>query len=204
MKLSLLVISGLPKSFQISEVVDELNPDWENMAPEELVYDEYPAYWDEKKGLEASIVFKYYESSTGVLMEHNSKTQTLKMSLSPWAVGADVQLYADLINLILKKHPRAKLFEKDVRLEGITDKDVERMTNDRKNYLKKLLTTKDEICMDGLNCGFTLCPHHLRPAPTIDMQVFELQQNFVNMQWEFEEYDDEDDEDEVVEFPELN
>ena len=44
--------------------------------------------------------------------------------------------------------------------------------------------------MEGLNAGFTLQVAHLRPAISPDMQVVELQRQFVRMQWEFEEEDE--------------
>ena len=38
--------------------------------------------------------------------------------------------------------------------------------------------------MEGLNSSFTLAVEHLRPASSVDMQVFELQRMFTKMQWE--------------------
>lgn len=47
-----------------------------------------------------------------------------------------------------------------------------------------LLTTKEGFTMEGLNAGFTLQVAHLRPAISPQMQVLELQRQFVGMQWE--------------------
>ena len=49
---------------------------------------------------------------------------------------------------------------------------------------KFLLTTKDGFTMEGLNASFTLQVAHLRPAISPQMQVLELQRQFVGMQWE--------------------
>ena len=40
--------------------------------------------------------------------------------------------------------------------------------------------------MEGINADFTLKVAHLKPAASADMQMQELQQQFVKMQWEFE------------------
>lgn len=60
------------------------------------------------------------------------------------------------------------------------------MIVERKRYLKRLLTTKEGFTMDGLNADFTLKVAHLRPAISPDMQVLELQKQFVRMQWKNE------------------
>ena len=49
-----------------------------------------------------------------------------------------------------------------------------------------MLTTKDGFTMDGLNAGLTVQVAHLRPTVSPDVQVLELQQQFVRMQWEFD------------------
>ena len=184
MKFNQLEIVGLPKSFRIYKAVDYLYPEGKELTPEEVIYDEYPAECDEDKGEDASVVFKYNESTTGVYILHSRPAQLFTLCLSPWAVEADVLLYAGIINAVLKKHPRAKLYDKYAPLKEITTDDVERMISDRKKYLKKMLTTKNEFTMEGINHDFTLCPEHLRPASSIDMQVFELQRMFAKMQWD--------------------
>lgn len=187
MKYDKLEIIGLPKSFAIYKATDYLYPDNHEPTLEEIVYDEYPAECDEEKGEDASVIFKYDESSTGVYTVHNRISQSLSLFLSKWAVEADVRLYGALINAILKKHPRAKLYDKYAPLKGLTDDDVEQMVSDRNKYLKKLLQTKEGFTMEGLNSDFTLKVEHLKPASSIDMQVYELQQMFTMMQWENDE-----------------
>lgn len=61
------------------------------------------------------------------------------------------------------------------------------MILERKRYLKRLLTTKEGFTMDGLNASFTLQVAHLRPSISLEMQALELHQQFVRMQWEFEQ-----------------
>ena len=60
------------------------------------------------------------------------------------------------------------------------------MIEERERYLKRLLTTKNGFTMEGINADFTLKVAHLKPAASADMQMQELQQQFVKMQWEFE------------------
>lgn len=43
--------------------------------------------------------------------------------LSPWASDADVKLYVKLVNMVLKKHPRTKLYAQYDILKGLTEKD---------------------------------------------------------------------------------
>jgi hypothetical protein len=40
--------------------------------------------------------------------------------------------------------------------------------------------------MEGINADFTLKVAHLKPAASVDIQMQQLQQQFVGMQWEFE------------------
>ena len=184
MKYNELTIVGLPKSFKIYKAVDYLYPNGEPDNSDEVLYDEYLEEGDE--GEDASIVFKYNESATGVYVVYNSTVSTLNLWLSPWAVEADVLLYVALINEILKKHPRVKLYDKYDIIKNLTDIELNRMLADRKNYLKRLLQTKDSFTMEGINNDFTLKVAHLKPAASIDMQVTELQQVFTKMQWEEE------------------
>jgi hypothetical protein len=60
------------------------------------------------------------------------------------------------------------------------------MIEERKRYLKRLLTTKEGFTMEGINADFTLKVAHLKPAASVDIQMQQLQQQFVGMQWEFE------------------
>ena len=187
MKLDQLEIVGLPKSFKVYNTVDYLYPKGEEPDLEDIIYDEYLVACDEEKGEDAIVVFKYGESTTGVYLLHNTLSQSMSLHLSPWAVEVDVLLYADIVNAVMKKHPRAKLYDKFAPLKNISDEDVERMISDRKKFLKRMLTTKKEFTMEGLHHNYTLCPEHLRPASSIDMQVFGLQRTFTRMQWETSE-----------------
>ena len=186
MKYSNLIIAGVPKSFDIWDVVNYIQSMPEDANPDDVQYDYYLAECNEDKGEEACVMFKYNESATGVYVVHTSHLQTLSLELSPWAVEADVLLYASFVNSVLTKHKRARLYDKYAPLKGLTDEDVQHMIVERKRYLKRLLTTKEGFTMDGLNSGFTLKVAHLRPAISSDMQVLELQQQFVRMQWEFD------------------
>lgn len=187
MKYSKLIISGLPKSFDVTYAGDYLQPTGDDIEPEEILYDFYFGEADEDKGEEGLMLFKYNESATGIYLVHTPHLQTLTVELSPWASEEDVLLYAAFVNAVLTKHKRARLYDKYAPLKGLTDEDVQRMIKDRKAYLKRLLTTKDGFTMEGLNADYTLQVAHLRPAASLDEQVLELQRQFVAMQWEAEE-----------------
>ncbi len=178
-------IIGLPKSFKIYKAIDYLYPNGEPDNPEDVLYDEYFVECDE--GEDASIVFKYNESATGVYVVYNSTVNALNLWLSPWAVEADVLLYVAFINAILKKHPRTKLYDKYDIIKNLTDIELNRMLADRRKYLKRLLQTKDGFTMEGINDDFTLQVADLPKAASIDMQVTELQQVFTKMQWDEDE-----------------
>ena len=122
-----------------------------------------------------------------ILVVHTPHLQTLSLWLSPWAVEADVQVYVSFVNAVLAKHKRARLYDKYAPLKNLSDKDAELMTVERKRYLKRLLATKDGFTMEGINADYTLQVAHLRPAITPEIQVQELQQSFVRMQWEFDD-----------------
>ena len=186
MKYSHLTITHLPKSFYIAYVVDYIQPVSDFTRPEDILYDMYPAELDEA-GAEAAVLFKYDESSAGIYLVHTLYLQTLSVYLSPWASEADVLLYAAVVNAILAKHKCARLYDKYAHLKNLTDDDVHQMIKDRKAYLKRLLKTKDGFTMEGVNAGFTLKVSDLCPAISPDMQVLELQRQFVRMQWEIPE-----------------
>lgn len=186
MKFDKLIICGLPKSFDVWESVDYIDPLAADHDPDDIKYDAYPMECDEAKGEDTLVVFKYNESASGVYVTHNSVTQTLTMELSPWAVEADVLLYASYVNAVLSKHKRARLYDHFAPLPGIGDESVSSMISDRKKYLKRLLAKGECFVMEGLNSSYSLLPSHLRPAPSADMQLLELQNSFVKMQWEFE------------------
>ena len=184
MKYSNLIIAGLPKSFDVGFAADYVQLLPEDASPEDVLYDIYPAECDEDKGEDAVVLFKYNESATGIYLVHTPHLQALAVHLSLWASEADVLLYASFVNAVLAKHKRARLYDKYAPLKGLTDDDVHRMIVERKAYLKRLLTTKEGFTMEGLNADFTLQVAHLRPAISPQMQVLELQRQFVGMQWE--------------------
>lgn len=186
MKYSKLTIAGVPKSFKIWNVVDYVQDLPEDTNPDDVQYDFYSLECDEEKGEEACVLFKYDESATGVYVTHTPHLQTLSLELSPWAVETDVLLYALFVNAFLARHKRARLYDKYAPLKSLTDDDVQKMIEERKKYLKRLLTTKDGFTMEGINADFTLTVAHLKPAALVDIQMQELQQQFVKMQWEFE------------------
>ena len=186
MKYSNLTIAGLPKSFNIWDAAEYIQPTTDDTRPEDMLYDYYLAEADEEKGEKAVVLFKYDESATGVYLTHIPHVQALAVELSPWATEADVLLCAAFVNAVLNKHKRAKLYGKFAPLKNLTDDDVQQMIKERKTYLKRLLTTKEGFTMEGINADFTLKVAHLRPAISPEVQVLELQRQFVGMQWENE------------------
>ena len=190
MKYDKLTIIGLPKKFKVYYALDYLYsgcqlPD----NPDDIIYDEWPADGDE--GEDAMMAYEYNKSATGVYLAYNEAVHALSFELSPWASDADVKLYVNLVNMVLKKHPRAKLYAHYDSLKGLADEDEKKMIADRQSYVKHLLKTKEGFTMEGLFHGFTLKVSHLRPALTLDIQARELRQMFADMQWEKEEDDEE-------------
>ena len=190
MKYDKLTIIGLPKKFKVYYALDYLYPDGQLPDnPDEILYDEWPA--DGEEGEDAMMVYEYNKSATGVYVAYNEIVHALSFELSPWALDADVSLYVMLVNAVLKKHPRAKLYAQYDILKGLTEEDEKKMIADRQSYVKRLLKTKEGFTMEGLFHGCTLKVAHLRPAPTLDIQARELRQMFADMQWEKEEEDEE-------------
>ena len=187
MKFSKLIISGLPKSFDVTYAGDYVQEMPDDAPIEDVLYDFYFAEADEDKGEEAVMLFKYNESATGIYLVYTPHLQTLAVELSPWASEEDVLLYAAFINAVLAKHKRTRLYDKYAPLKGLTDEDVHRLIKDRKAFLKRQLTTKDGFTIEGLNVDYEVKVAHLRPAASLDEQVLELQRQFVAMQWENEE-----------------
>lgn len=184
MKYSKLTIAGVPKSFVIWDVVDYVQDLSEDESPDDVQYDFYSAECNEEKGEDACVLFKYDESATGIFVTHTPHLQTLSLELSPWAVETDVQLYALFVNAFLAKHKRSRFYDKNAPLKSLANDDVQKMIEERERYLKRLLTTKNGFTMEGINADFTLKVAHLKPAASADMQMQELQQQFVKMQWE--------------------
>ena len=190
MKYDKLTIMGLPKKFKVYYALDYLYPDDQLPDnPDDILYDEWPA--DGEEGEDAMMVYEYYKSATGVYLAYNETVQALSFELAPWASDADVSLYVKLVNAVLKKHPRTKLYAQYDILKGLTEEDEKKMIADRQSYMKRLLKTKEGFTMEGLFHGFTLKVAHLRPAPTLDMQAKELRQMFADMQWEKGEEEEE-------------
>lgn len=187
MKYSKLMISGLPKSFDVTYAGDYLQPTGDDIEPEDILYDFYFADADEDKGEVAVMLFKYNESATGIYLAYTPHLQTLAVELSPWASEADVLLYGAFINAVLAKHKRARLYDKYAPLKGLADEDVQRMIKDRKAYLKRLLTTKEGFTMEGLSVDYEVKVAHLWPNMPPEVWMQELMRQFVAMQWEAEE-----------------
>ena len=187
MKCSKLMISGLPKTFDVTYAGDYVQPTDDGIQPEDILYDFYFADADEDKGEEGLMLFKYNESATGIYLVHNPHLQTLAVELSPWASEVDVLLYGVFINEVLAKHKRARLYDKYTPLKGVTDDDVQRMIKERKAHLKRLLTTKEGFTMEGLNADYEVTVAHLWPDMQPEVWVQELQRQFVAMQWEHED-----------------
>ena len=187
MKYSKLMISGLPKTFDVTYAGDYLQPTGDDIEPEEILYDFYFGEADEDKGEEGLMLFKYDESATGIYLVHTPHLQTLTVKLSPWASEEDVLLYAAFINAVLAKHKRTRLYDKYAPLKGLTDEDVQRMIKDRKAYLKRQLTTKEGFTMEGLSVDYEVKVAHLWPNMPPEVWMQELMRQFVAMQWEAEE-----------------
>ena len=190
MKYDKLTIEGLPKKFKVYYALDYLYsgcqlPD----NPDDILYDEWPVECDE--GEDAMMVYEYNKSATGVYVAYNETVHALSFELSSWASDADVSLYVKLVNAVLKKHPRAKLYAQYDILKGLTEEDERKMIADRQSYVKRLLKTKEGFTMEGLFHGFTLEVAHLRPAPTLDIQAKDLREMFADMQWEKGEEEEE-------------
>ena len=190
MKYDKLTIIGLPKKFKVYYALDYLYPDDQLPDnPDDILYDEWPT--DGEEGEDAMMAYEYNKSATGVYVAYNETVHALSFELSPWASDADVSLYVKLVNAVLKKHPRAKLYAQYDILKGLTEEDEKKMKADRQSYVKRLLKTKEGFTMEGLFHGCTLKVAHLRPAPTLDIQARELRQMFADMQWEKEEEEEE-------------
>ena len=187
MKYSKLIISELPKSFDVTYAGDYVQEMPDDAPIEDVLYDFYFAEADEDKGEEGLVLFKYNESATGIYLVHTPHLQTLTVELSPWASEKDVLLYAAFINAVLAKHKRTRLYDKYAPLKGLTDEDVQRMIKDRKAYLKRQLTTKEGFTMEGLSVDYEVKVAHLWPNMPPEVWMQELMRQFVAMQWEAEE-----------------
>lgn len=190
MKYDKLTIIGLPTKFKVYYALDYLYLDDQLPDnPDDILYDEWPVECDE--GEDAMMVYEYYKSATGVYLAYNETMHALSFELSPWASDADVSLYVKLVNAVLKKHPRAKLYAQYDILKGLTDEEEKKMIADRQSYVKRLLKTKEGFTMEGLFHGCTLEVAHLRPALTLDIQARDLRQLFADIQWEKGEEEEE-------------
>ena len=182
MKYDKLTLVGLPKRFKVYDVVDYLCPaDHQPESPDDVIYDFLPEECDE--GEDAIVVYEYNESATGVQVVYEEASHSLIFSLSLWVSDADVRMYTKMINAVLKKHPRARLYSHYEHLKGLTEDDEKKMIANRLSYVKRLLKTKEGFTMEGLFRDFTLKVAHLRPAPSVDIQALELRQLFTDMQW---------------------
>ncbi|MBQ7423874.1 MAG: hypothetical protein IJV19_03915 [Prevotella sp.] len=187
MKYSKLIISGLPKTFNVTHAADYVQPMGDDARLEDVLYDFYFLDVDEAKGEDGVVLFKYNESATGVDLIHTPYLQTLAVELFPCASEADVELYAAFVRAVLAKHKRARQYDKYAPLKGLTDDDVLRMIKDREAYLKRLLTTKEVFTMEGINVDYEVKVAHLWPDMPPEVWVQKLRRQFVAMQWENEE-----------------
>ena len=183
MKYPNLTISDVPKTFSLCYAADYIQPFSEDMDADDIQYDTYLMECDIEKGEDACALFKYNESATGVEIVHNSPLQALSLWLSPWAVEADVQLYATFVNAVLAKHKRARLYDKYAPLKSLTDENVQQMIKERKRYVKRLFTTKDVITMVGINDDYTIMGASLLPPIDPDIVLPNEQRAFVKKQW---------------------
>lgn len=182
MKYDKLTIVGLPKKFNVYNVVDYLYPDGgQPESPDDMFYDFLPTECCDGEG--AIVTYEYNESATGVKVVYEEASHSLTFSLSPWVSDADVRMYTKMVNAVLKKHPRARLYTHYELLKGLTEDDEKKMIANRLSYVKRMLKTKEGFTMEGLFLDFTLKVAHLRPAPSVDILALELRQLFTDMQW---------------------
>lgn len=184
MKYSSLEISPLPKRFEVWEVLDELQHPEEIESPEDVVYDFYSAepYY---RGNEATWQYHIGSSATGIYVEWCSDNQTLYIELPSWASKGDMELYAAVINTLLTKHPRAKLYDGENELECITEGMQKTMCSERRRYLKKKMQTKDLFTMEGLLVHYEIDAAAERASGMPEDEIIErLQKEFVEQQWE--------------------
>ena len=81
----------------------------------------WPTDGDESE--DAMVAYEYNMSATGVYVAYKETVHALSFELSPWASDADVKLYVKLVNMVLKKHPRTKLYAQYDILKGLTEED---------------------------------------------------------------------------------
>lgn len=126
MKYDKLTIVGLPKKFKVYDVVDYLYPDdHQPESPDDMVYDFLSTECDD--GEDAIVAYEYNESATGVEVVYEEASHSLTFSLSPWVSDADVRMYTKVVNAVLKKHPRARLYSHYELLKGLTEDDEKKM-----------------------------------------------------------------------------
>jgi len=168
-------IIGLPKSFDLWESLDLVNPSTGN--PDDILYDGYPGeiYTDDDDSMD---VFKYKESATGINLVWYGQAQSLKIRLSKWAVKSDVEFIALYINALLNKYKRAKAVIADKVLKSIPDEDVTKAIGDRAHYLNKKIKEGKSFDMVGLRVTFLI------DNDDSGLDVDNLQRDFVNVQWE--------------------
>lgn len=81
MKYDKLNIVGLPKKFNVYNVVDYLYPDdHQPESPDDMVYDSLPTECGD--GEDAIVAYEYNESVTGVEVVYESASHLLTFSLS--------------------------------------------------------------------------------------------------------------------------
>ncbi|MBQ0081231.1 MAG: hypothetical protein KBS95_06780 [Alistipes sp.] len=182
-----VIIEGLPKKFNIKKILDFL---YKGGIPENPYCEHYGlkiVTEDESKN-KTCIVFRKNLSSTGVVIQHNAEQSSLTFLVSEFASDADVVLFASLMNAVLKNHPRAKAFDEYSQpVKYIGAREIEQMNTNRIHLLERLLTTKDDFEMYGINHNFILKVEHLIPYSSLEMQAYELKKMFVEMQWKVDE-----------------
>jgi len=168
-------IIGLPKSYDLWESLDLVNPCTEN--PGDILYDGYPGelYTDDDDSMDA---FKYKESATSINLVWHGQAQVLKIQLSKWAVKSDVEFLALYVNALLNKYKRAKAVIGDKVLKAIPVEDVAKAIEDRTKYLKKKIKEGKSFEMVGLRVTYLI------DADDAVLDVESLQRDFVNVQWE--------------------
>lgn len=125
MKYSNLVIRPLPKRFEVWHALDVM----QNLDDVDYdFYSEEPYYVD---GC-ASWQFHIGTVATGIYAEWVRERQTLYIELPAWASKGDAVMFAGIINGLLAKHPRAKLYDGGKKLESVSEGMQKTMLTERK------------------------------------------------------------------------
>lgn len=176
-----LIVRGIPKRFNVTGVLDVAFQEEDVDDPLDHEYDQL--FLEPLQGDDAVVAYKYFASATGVYVTYFRDECFLLFELSVWGSDADAELFAALINTMLKKHRRARLYKGQQQLECLTEEDIRRMQEYRRKYVERLLAGRKPFVMEGIWDDLEVNPACPMPAPVLAAQVSLLRQNFVDLQW---------------------